>query len=220
LKAKKEGFMGLKANGLIGLWSLFFLFTVATPHVHAHRVTLFAWVAEDKVHTESNFSGGKPVNGGRVTVYDGRSNEKLLEGETDAYGKFSFDPPRKTRLRIELQAGAGHRGEWVITEEEFGRGGEMTPATTQQGSALQSPRGPGSGSSPDLLTSRETELAMERVLDRKLAPLLKHLAQLEKQGPSLRDVLGGIGYIFGLVGVGAYVSYRRCAKRKTSTNDQ
>jgi nickel transport protein len=205
--------MRLGANGLIGILPLFFLFTVAAPPVHAHRVTLFAWVAEDKVHTESNFSGGKPVNGGKVTVYDDRSNERLLEGETNAHGEFSFDPPRKTRLRIELQAGVGHRGEWVVAEEEFGRQGEVASATTLLDPREQSSPDPGSGRAlASVLTASEMEIAMEKVLDQKLAPLLKNLARIEQQGPSLRDVLGGIGYIFGLAGVGAYFYYRRASR--------
>ena len=35
------------------------------------------------------------------------------------------------------------------------------------------------------------------------------VAELRQTGPTLTDVLGGIGYIIGLVGLAAYVRYRR-----------
>ena len=51
--------------------------------------------------------------------------------------------------------------------------------------------------------------ALEKALDKKLAPVLRMLAEMHEQKVRLTDVLGGIGYIIGLVGVAAYF------KRKT-----
>ncbi len=51
--------------------------------------------------------------------------------------------------------------------------------------------------------------ALERVLDRKLAPISRALAELQEQKVRPTDVLGGLGYIIGLVGVAAYVKARR-----------
>jgi nickel transport protein len=46
--------------------------------------------------------------------------------------------------------------------------------------------------------------ALEKALDRKLAPIMRTLAEMQEQKVRLTDVLGGLGYIFGLVGVAAY----------------
>ena len=51
--------------------------------------------------------------------------------------------------------------------------------------------------------------ALEKVLDKKLAPILRTLAEMQEQKIRLTDVLGGLGYIFGLVGVAAYFNSRR-----------
>jgi nickel transport protein len=51
--------------------------------------------------------------------------------------------------------------------------------------------------------------ALERVLDRKLAPISRALAEMQEQKVRPTDVLGGLGYILGLVGVAAYVKARR-----------
>ena len=50
--------------------------------------------------------------------------------------------------------------------------------------------------------------ALEKALDRKLAPILRALAEMQEQKVRLTDVLGGLGYIFGLVGVAAYFKAR------------
>jgi nickel transport protein len=50
--------------------------------------------------------------------------------------------------------------------------------------------------------------ALEKALDRKLAPIMRTLAEMQEQKVRLTDVLGGLGYIFGLVGVAAYFKAR------------
>ena len=48
------------------------------------------------------------------------------------------------------------------------------------------------------------EKALEKALDKKLAPIMRTLAEMQEQKVRPTDVLGGLGYIFGLVGVAAY----------------
>ena len=53
------------------------------------------------------------------------------------------------------------------------------------------------------------EAAVEKALDRKLAPLVQMLVDQGHRGPTLKDILGGIGYIIGLIGMAAYVHSRK-----------
>jgi len=183
----------------------------------AHRVTVFAWVEGDTVRTESRFSGGKAVNEGVVVVYDEQDRE-LLRGKTDENGEFSFEAPARTALKVVLEAGMGHKGEWIVPAEELA--GVQAEAEEAPGPASPSPgrmeEGPSAKSEPEgatptaSLDAREIQSAMEKALDKKLAPVLKMLAEARReQGPSARDVFGGIGYILGLVGLGSYVHYRK-----------
>ena len=55
--------------------------------------------------------------------------------------------------------------------------------------------------------------ALEKAIDRKLAPIMRTLAEMQEQKVRLTDVLGGLGYIFGLVGVAAYVKAREKGSR-------
>ncbi len=50
---------------------------------------------------------------------------------------------------------------------------------------------------------------IEKALDKKLAPIMRTLAEMQEQKIRLTDVLGGLGYIFGLVGVAAYFKRKK-----------
>jgi nickel transport protein len=58
------------------------------------------------------------------------------------------------------------------------------------------------------LSADELQALIEASLDKKLAPILHRLGDLAP-GPSLSDILGGIGYIIGLVGLAAYLRSHR-----------
>jgi len=172
----------------------------------AHRSTIFAWVEGDKVFTESKFSGGRPVKRGDVSVYDLEGNQ-LLKGKTDDHGKFSFVIPKKTAMKIVLQAGMGHRGEWTIPGSEIeGVAGSPAEKTISQKTASKSPEERVEVSD---ISCDEIRLAMEEVLDKRLKPVMKILVESREDGPTFRDIFGGIGYILGLIGIAAYFNYRK-----------
>jgi len=201
---------------------LFVFFFSGINPAYAHKVMVFAWVDGDTVFTQSKFSGGKKVKGGKIAVYN--TQEKILiEGKTGDEGKFSFKVPEKTTLKIVLYAGAGHRAEWTVPKEDIEemsgeKPAESTlkkpqvkmptntipsePAEKQADEMPQAPQPPGPGAD-------EIEQAVERALDKKLKPIIKMLNESLDRGPTVSEILGGIGYILGLMGVGAYFHYRR-----------
>ena len=179
----------------------------------AHRVTVFAWVDGDTIHTESRFSGGNAVKEGKIAVYD-EEGHVLVTGTTDEKGLFSFPVPGRQTLKIDLEAGTGHKNFWVIDAQEFEGDVASSKSGAEQPHAQansQQPHQPPSAQ-PAGLSQVEIEAIVERALKEKLAPIQRQLAADRQKGPTTRDVLAGIGYILGLVGVGAYVNYRRKAK--------
>ncbi len=87
----------------------------------AHKVTLFAYVEGGKIYTESFFPDGRPVEGGKVLVYD--SQEKLLlEGVTDKAGLFGFAIPKVDDLTIVLDATMGHKNSYKLKKAEVEAG--------------------------------------------------------------------------------------------------
>ncbi len=60
------------------------------------------------------------------------------------------------------------------------------------------------------LSSEELKKVVERVVDKKMQETVaKFDNALKDSEPTVTDILGGIGYILGLVGIGAYFNYRR-----------
>jgi nickel transport protein len=185
----------------------------------AHKVTIFAWVEGDTVHTQSKFSGGKRAKNSTVVVYDKEGN-LLLEGKTNENGEFSFKVPKKTDLKVALKASMGHLAEWTIPAQEIKAVADIIESSMPE-AGIQAPS-QGVAPSVDAKTSGEppvkTTAGLSRQeikgliddsLERKLAPITNMLADSLDRGPTVRDVIGGIGYIFGLAGVALYFGKRR-----------
>lgn len=199
----------------------FAILWVAFSHepAFAHKVTIFAWVDGDTIHTRSKFSGGKRVKGSLVVVFDSEGNS-LLEGKTDENGMFSFKIPQKTELKVVLKASMGHMAEWKIPAEEItGSGSESNTPETVEKAPDKTSIGAGSESiktDEDVLEPATIGLGREEVeeiidasLDKKLAPIYDMMANTYDRGPGLTEIMGGIGYIIGLVGLALYFSNRR-----------
>jgi nickel transport protein len=87
----------------------------------AHKVNLFAYTEAGKVYTESYFPDGRPVEGGKVLVYDSQ-NKLLLEGVTDKKGLFSFAIPKVDNLTIVIEATMGHKNSFKLKKADVEAG--------------------------------------------------------------------------------------------------
>jgi len=222
--------MKLKYRFIVSLLPVIFLFISVTPAI-AHKVTVFAWVDGDTVFVESKFAGGRKVKEGDVVVSDSDGNQ-LLTGKTNDEGEFSFKIPKKTALTITLVAGMGHQGEWRIPAEEIGEltGDESKPADvslkadsaaanniTEEKQSVHSDKEQENVEAAPLsgvpgVNTDEIQAAVEKALDKKLKPVMKMLAESQERKPTFIDILGGIGYILGLMGIAAYFNFRRKTK--------
>ncbi|HHF98560.1 MAG TPA: hypothetical protein ENL39_03620 [Candidatus Aerophobetes bacterium] len=175
------------------VFSGLFLLTI-TSFVFAHKVNIFAYVEGDTVYTESYFSDGKKVDGGKVEVYDSQGN-KLLEGETDKDGQFNFKLPKKDDLKIVLIATMGHRASYTLSKDEL-PDIAMMPGLKKSGFEEES-KVKGS-TQVDLDQVKEV---IDSCLDEKLKPVMRELAKMQQKKISFTEVIGGIGYIFGITGI-------------------
>jgi len=170
----------------------------------AHGVYLFAWVEGETVYTESSFGGKKGVIGGLIKVFD-PSGTLLMEGKTDEKGEFSFRIPQKTDLRIVLEATMGHRAEFLLEagEVEGEKEGQRTESVDEADK-------PVSQVALSQLDSEQLKVMMEEVLEAKLKPIQRTLANMQKEkGPDLTEIIGGLGYIFGIMGLILYFKNRK-----------
>lgn len=188
----------------------------------AHKVNIFAYVDGDQIVTDSGYSRTRRVYDGEVEVYDAATGTLLLSGKTDTEGRFAFVIPEAARekkmdLRLLLKAGQGHQAEWTVKYDEFADAprpvsdmvAEENPAArvatpeaapaAEKASAV--PAAPAAGG----LTADQ----VEAIVRREMEPVKRMLAEMHDSGPSMTDIFGGIGWIFGLFGVAAYMKSRR-----------
>ena len=193
-------------------------------HADAHKVNIFAWVEGNMVYTQSKFAGGRKAKNAPIVVYD-QNGTKLLEGQTDANGEFSFRAPGKMEMKVALLAGMGHQGEWVIPATDFAdlddepdQAKSDLPRSSESivKSAKEDPSGGTLETLADSPCLRREEIRQlfDEALDRRLKPISSAVHQLNNpdHAPSISEIAGGIGYIFGLVGVASYVHIRRKQK--------
>ncbi len=168
---------------LAGLFSMLIL---AAPAM-AHKVMIFGWVEGDMVRTISKFNGGKKVRHAPVSVFD-TDGTLLLTGKTDVDGGFAFKRPDKKRLTIELEASMGHKTSCnVDLDEVVEHGNDTGPVDKKAEVETKRP-------------ATDIEAVIEKALDRKTAIILQKIQENEEK-QSLSEIIGGIGYILGLVGI-------------------
>lgn len=100
---------------------LFLTVFLFAANAQAHKVNLFAYVEGGKIYTESYFPDGKPVAGGKISVYDSQGH-LLLEGITDKQGMFNFAIPKADDLTIVIDASMGHKNHYKLKKSEVEAG--------------------------------------------------------------------------------------------------
>ena len=166
----------------------------------AHKINIFAWAEGQTVFTESYFTGGKLIEGGLVEVFD-PAGQKLLEGRTDQKGEFSFKLPQKTDLLLVLTASMGHKNDFTLKVENADEAAPAAEPAKITGEL-----------SPDTVTvdMRQLRTVIEETLDLRLKPIYRSLADAKRrEGPSLTNIIGGLGYIIGIMGLILYVRSRK-----------
>jgi nickel transport protein len=184
------------------LAAILFVFPLAgVQNASAHRVNIFAYVDGAYVQVECSFNKSRKVRQGAVTVFDSVSGALLLSGATDDEGGFRFplseianDAKMEHGLRIRINAGEGHENEWFLNADTL-----KSASRAEEASA---------GESVQAFSAFELERIINNALDVKLAPIKHMLAEQFNPSPRLGEIIGGIGWIFGLAGIAAYFKRR------------
>src|SRR3972149_2207530 len=172
--------------------------------VFAHQMDVFAKVEGKTIQGKANYHDGTPVKNGMVKAFD-PFGTVIGETMTDNVGKFSLEAQFHCNYRLLVDAGDGHGAEYTIPAV-------MLPADLPQLDP--------SNASTDLAHSHDDSMVShshEHVEDVSMADTQHDHALIEdihadvdllqerlveyEQRIRFRDILGGIGFIVGLVGV-------------------
>ena len=154
---------------------------------YGHGVFIFAWTDGDRICTESYFSGSQKVIGGKVSMLS--SNGALLaQGTTDSLGKVCFPVPAESSLKFAVEAGQGHRAEFLFQQEQV-----TAPPKSDSVQPVETSGHPQVSSDETLRQIVREELAAQ------LSPLKQQLAEGKLKGKNrTKDIVGGIGWIIGI----------------------
>ncbi|HFQ91167.1 MAG TPA: hypothetical protein ENK27_13930 [Desulfobulbus sp.] len=181
----------------------------------AHGIRVFAYTSGSDIVVEGRFSTGRaPVNS-KVKVFNTKSGKLLLEGKTNKDGVFTFPRPETAPdegLKIVLNAGEGHQAQWTMTPEDLSE--EPLPAEPPAASTAGTAAAPAPGSAPATTAGGTTAVPAGQAIDtkaladlvtrsvaREIAPLKKMMMEEMNRGPTMPEILGGIGWIVGIAGL-------------------
>jgi len=169
--------------------------------VLAHKVNIFAYREGEMVYTESYFPDGKKVKDGIVEVYDSQGN-KLLEGKTNENGHFNFKLLKKDNLRIILSASMGHKNTYTLSADKIS---DSVKTRESQDKQLEESK------TKEVLTIdlNQIKKIIDTSLDEKLKPIMRELAKTQQKTVSITEIIGGIGYIFGVMGIILYFASKK-----------
>lgn len=178
----------------------------------AHKVRVFAYTSGDTVVAEAYIGSNQPLRQARVVVTDTPENELILEGQTDDSGQFRFSRPQLTPnqgLTITVHAGQGHQGQWTLLPEDLGQEGDSEAAGADKAQPSQS-AAVGTLEAPLTVEDRQ-QLAelVARAVAREVEPLKVMLAKEMNRGPSMQEIIGGIGWLVGIGGLLAALKMKK-----------
>ncbi len=201
-----EGVSGvLRQFASLAFWALFL--TIISPTLQAHNVVAGAYVDGMTIEGEVGFSNGAPVLPGvLVEVFD-TNDAKVGETRIGDNGLFTFNARSAEKHTFKANLGAGHIAEIIVEAEEFAVAGRSIKPIAKKFEEPTTKAVAG-------ISAVELETIVRKAVAHQVKPLQKEL-RAYKEKVMLRDIAGGIGFIFGLFGVAAWM-----ASRKPSRSDK
>jgi len=185
----------------------FLSFSVST---FAHNVVGGVYAIGFEIEGEAGFSNGSMANEGTVVKITDQSGIPLGEVLTDDEGFFTFTAKKRITHLFEINMGAGHLLKMQLPAEELPESLDATKTKPNAKSTVitniaekKAPSNLTAGSN-----NQVTSLLLEKAIAKQIKPLRKEIQSL-KEKSGLRDILGGIGYIFGLLGLVAFLRERK-----------
>lgn len=193
------------------LLALMTLLSLSLMPVHAHNVVGGVYAIGNQIEGEIGFSNGDmAAQGTEIKVSDTQGN-LLGMIETDSEGLFVFTAQQRIDHQFFANLSSGHVLELLLPADEL-------PESLPGGNAVSN-ADMSQTSTPVNFTGDQIALQqmIEKAVAKQVKPLRKELAEY-KEKASLQDVIGGIGYIFGLCGIGIWWRQRQLDQLKKQSS--
>ncbi len=197
------------------------LLCLVSLNVHAHNVVAGAYVEGMSIEGEMGFSNGEAALPGVVVEVFDEAGNKVGETLTEEGGLFVFVAKKAQKHVIKANLGAGHVATIEIEADEFSVGDAGNTAAapaakpTANADVANTASAPATGQLAAGVTVQELESIVRKAVAKQVRPLQKELRSY-KDKVMIRDIAGGLGFIFGLCGVAAWMASRKTVKSESA----
>jgi len=191
---------------------LLMLLLFGAVNVQAHKIIGGVYTDGALIEGEVGFSSGVMAQAGTLVEVFAPSGDKLGETRIEDGGLFGFTATRRVDHRFRANLGAGHVMDITLPADELPAewaGGDVAAAGSPPAAAVVR-HAPEANQAP---SDKQLEQLVRKAVAEQVKPLRRELAEYKAQA-KWHDVLGGIGYIFGLFGVGAWLRARQLDKAR------
>lgn len=227
----------IKKPFLMGWAMVFLVGSLLSIPALGHNVLGGVYAIGSTIEGEAGFSNGDMAKAGTPVLIQTREGRKLGATTTDAEGFFSFEARENVDHHFVIDMSAGHLLKLVLPADELPA--NLSAQTPQQGSDsaqqasvsttanaasvtantestsqvnLYAPANGINNLNSAVIRPDELQAMIEQAVARQVKPLRQELAAY-KEKAGFQDILGGIGYIFGLCGLGIWWQQRKQKKQ-------
>ncbi len=179
----------------------------AASSAQAHKLKVFAAAEGTTISGYAYFPGGGRAKHIQIQIL-GPQDQPLAKLTTNAKGEFSFEAKYACDHIIVADAGDGHAARFRVGADELV--GALQPLPGQGKPAAPPAAAPAPAVAAPVAGVSESQLAalIAKAVGSQVRPLREQLDQFEERR-RMTDVLAGIGYIFGIMGLILFFKSRR-----------
>lgn len=168
----------------------------------AHKLNVFAYSEDSSILGEAYFNDGAPARNCEVLVKAEGDGSVVGRGRTDEDGKFTvnIDPSNRKIVSVVVDGGMGHLGRVNINLSSFDNSTDMSDSNSTDKVPMEEEQ---IENLVATLDEKEIASIVKSVLRSEIEPLHAEIIQLRKElsKPGFNQIIGGVGYIFGLIGI-------------------
>ena len=179
-----------------------------------HNVVSGVYADGMTIEGEIGFSSGAMAEHGVLVGVFNEAGDKLGETHLDEHGQFVYTAKQLQTHIFKADLSSGHVAQMRLEADELSDAGAASVAAKPD--PVSQRANPGAvagglvvtGNSGAAISAAELQSLIRSAVAQQVRPLQKELAAY-KEKVMLRDIAGGLGFIFGLFGVAAWASSRR-----------
>lgn len=192
------------------------------PIALAHNVVSGVYTDGMTIEGEVGFSNGDMAEAGSpISVFD-EAGKLIAELQLTEGGVFAYEAKAVSKHVVKVNLSAGHVAEMVIEADELtaptksmkmpaSNAVQSTIVTTKSEPLIALPSGRSAAGEvvfDSKISTEQLQSIVRSAVAQQIRPLQKEL-RAYKEKVMFRDITGGLGFIFGLFGVAAWLASKR-----------